>query len=127
MRDRRPGHDPRRLPGPDRDRRRLARGDLFDDRQLRLASAEVGCPQRVAVHHRLVERRHVEIADDVLRQHQAQRRRRQRRGFRGQQAHLVEHDFQSFRDAEHGMILSRSRITCLDGVCQSSTLTRMLR
>ena len=57
VRQRRPGHDPHRLPGRDRPRERLRPGgDLADDRQLDGHGGDVGGVHGVAVDRRVGER-----------------------------------------------------------------------
>ena len=73
LRDRRAGHNPRRLPWAKRFGWRAARGDLFDDRQDASVSRQITDPNRVSVHQRLVERRQIEVAGDILRKDEADR------------------------------------------------------
>ena len=75
-------HDSRRLPQPELPRRRHARCDFLDNRQRTAAAVQIGHAHRVAVHHRFVVRRHVQVTDSILGQHQSMRVGRRNRGRR---------------------------------------------
>jgi hypothetical protein len=77
LRERRAGHDPRCLAGPERDGRECARGDRLEHRQLdrgRVARPEDVRPANgVAVHRRVGPVRERDRRDHVVRQHATER------------------------------------------------------
>ncbi len=71
-RNRSAGHDLGCIARAQRDRRHRAGKHLFDDAHLGAPFFQVGGAQRVAIDQRLVVRRHIDVADNVLSQPQPQ-------------------------------------------------------
>ena len=104
VRHRGAGHDPqRRAPAQDVVRR-VPRGDVAVDREgdggLRGGAGELGGAHGVPVHRRVVEARQVDGGDDVLGEHEPQRRP-DRDGRRRQRPDEVEHGGAVLRDRTH--------------------------
>src|SRR5436190_329436 len=64
--DWRPRHDPRRRAWTQHTAGRLARCDFLDYWQCALPAWKVGQTHGVAVHHRFIEGRHIEVACHIL-------------------------------------------------------------
>jgi predicted NAD/FAD-binding protein len=73
--------------------------DFLDDRQVRFAVTKVGGPQSEAIHHGLIERGNVQIADNFLCQDCAKHRRRDRYRLCRQWPNLLQHDLEGVRNA----------------------------
>jgi hypothetical protein len=98
--DRRPCHDPRRRARTYEPARRLARHDLFNYRQRGAPVRKIGNTDRVAIHHRFVEWRHIQIAGNILGQHVAESIT-QRSGNRWKRASMFENRGLGSRDGDH--------------------------
>jgi hypothetical protein len=109
---RRAGHDARRLAGPHCDGRVDARRDVLDhaeDRRRSLGGTRhVLGSHRVPVHRGVVERRDVDVGDDVRGQHAAERLERAD-ALGGKRRDAREYVLLGFLDAQHVTVTPLSR------------------
>ena len=79
----------------------------FTQRKPAVVARQVVDSHRVAIDQRLVERRRIEVGDDVFRQHAAQRLLDQRHDAGRQRPRLLQHGVKRLVDGQHGDRLAR--------------------
>ena len=100
--NRRAGHDSRRAAADHFTRRNGAGGHFFQHVEFGLSLGQIGRSDGISVDDRLVVRRRIDVADDVLGQHQPTRLARGTLLGRPGPGTL-EHSFQCFLDTQHGV------------------------